>query len=94
MPDSGIRTHAETLEKMKYRVKTTYGSISEGYYQGKPDAPLFGTGQGSGVLPAVCSTLMNTLDWITREHTRFRAPDDPARHSRLIDAFVNDIPCF
>jgi hypothetical protein len=93
MPDNAIRTHAETLEKMKYRVKTTYG-ISEGYYQGKPDAPLFGTGQGSGASPAVWLTLvvimMNTLDRITRERTRFRAPDDPARHSRLIDAFVDD----
>jgi hypothetical protein len=41
MPDNAVRAHAETLAKMKYRVKTTYG-ISDGYYQGQPDAPLFG----------------------------------------------------
>ena len=93
MPDNAVRAHAETLAKMKYRVKTTYG-ISDGYYQGQPDAPLFGTGQGSGASPAVWLSLvvimMNTLDRITRERIRFRAPDDPVRHSRLIDAFVDD----
>jgi hypothetical protein len=93
MPTNAIRVHSETLANMKYKVKTTFG-VSEGYYTGQPDAPLYGTGQGSGASPAVWLTLavilMNTLDRITRERIWFRAPDDPLTHSRLIDAFVDD----
>ena len=93
MPSNAIRVHSDTLENMKYRVKTIFG-VSDCHYNGAPDAPLYGTGQGSGASPAVWLTLvvilMNTLDRITRERIRFRAPDDPLMHSRLIDAFVND----
>ena len=93
MPDNAIRLHADTLEGMKYKVKTTFGT-SEKFYTGEPGAPLFGTGQGSGASPAVWLTLvvvlMNTLDRITRERITFRSPDAPDHHNRLIDAFVDD----
>ena len=93
MPDNAIRVHANTLEGMKYKVKTAFGT-SEAYYMSRPKEPLFGTGQGSGASPAVWLTLvvvlMNTLDRITRERIHFRSPDAPDHHKRLTDAFVDD----
>ena len=93
MPANAIQVHANTLMNMKYQVKTAHG-ISNDSYSGTTEKPLFGTGQGSGASPAVWLTLvvvlMNTLDRITKERTRFRSPDSPSRHERLIDAFVDD----
>jgi hypothetical protein len=93
MPTNAINLHANTLLNMQYKVKTAFG-VSEDYYSGTPEQPLFGTGQGSGASPAVWLTLivvlMNTLDRLTQERTRFRSPDSPTRHERLIDAFVDD----
>jgi hypothetical protein len=93
MPDNAVWVHANTLEQMKYKVKTAFGS-SDASYTGKPGEPLFGTGQGSEASPAVWLTLvvvlMNTLDRITQERISFRSPDAPDHHNRLIDAFVDD----
>jgi len=93
MPDNAVRIHADTLKNMHYKVKTVFG-ISNDSYTGEPRQPLFGTGQGSGASPAVWLTLvvvlMNTLDRLTKERTRFRSPDSPMHHKRLIDAFVDD----
>ena len=93
MPANAISLHANTLHHMQYRVKTAFG-ISQDYYTGTPTEPLFGTGQGSGASPAVWLSLvivlMNTLDRLTRERTRFKSPDSPMHHTRLIDAFVDD----
>jgi hypothetical protein len=78
---------------MKYTVKTIHG-ISEANYKGTTFEPLFGTGQGSGASPAVWLTLvvilMNTLDRVIPERMSFTAPDSDMKHSRLIDAFVDD----
>ena len=64
MPENALSVHGETLQQMKYKVKTAYG-ISDEWYQGTIPEPLFGTGQGSGASPAVWLTLvvilMNTL---------------------------------
>ena len=57
MPDNAIKTYADSLEFMRYVVKTMYG-ISEENYTGTPFEPLFGTGQGSGASPAVWLTLI------------------------------------
>lgn len=93
MPGNAVNTHATTLLNMQYSVKTTFG-ISQESYSGTASKPLFGTGQGSGASPAVWLTLvvvlMNTLDRITKERLRFRSPDSPIHHARLIDAFVDD----
>ena len=93
MPDNAIKTHADALRLMKYTVKTIFG-ISEDNYHGTPFAPLFGTGQGSGASPAVWLTLvvilMNTLERIIPERMEFQSPDTATRHTRLIDAFVDD----
>jgi hypothetical protein len=84
MPENAIKVHANTLHKMKYRVKTFYG-VSDDWYQGTVDAPLFGTGQGSGAYPAVWLTLvvilMNTLDRVIPHRIRFRSPDDNYSHA-------------
>jgi hypothetical protein len=83
---------ADTLEKMKYSVKTAFG-VSQEQYSGQHGKPLFGTGQGSGASPAVWLTLvvilMNTLDRVTRERIRFRSPDSRMLHQRLTDAYVD-----
>jgi hypothetical protein len=46
MPDNAIRTHAVSLQLMKYIVKTAHG-ISDDNFKGMVFSPLFGTGQGS-----------------------------------------------
>ena len=93
MPDQSIRIHAETLQKMEYAVKTQFGT-STGTYTGSKEEPLFGTGQGSGASPAAWLSLvvilMNTMDKLISERVSFQSPDNAERHSRLIDAFVDD----
>lgn len=74
MPTNAISTHAKCLQHMKYSVKTHHG-ISLETYQGTPQSPLFGTGQGSGASPAVwltlVVTLMHTLDRLTEHRMEF-----------------------
>ena len=93
MSEDAIRIHAETLEKMKYSVKTQFGTSLESY-EGTKTEPLFGTGQGSGASPAAWLSLvvliMNTMDRIVSERVRFESPDSVMKHTRLIDAFVDD----
>jgi hypothetical protein len=93
MPKHAVQTHADSLQLMKYSVKTAHG-ISEENYHGTPFSPLFGTGQGSGASPAVWLTLvvvlMNALDRMIPERMQFQSPDSILWHSRLIDAFVDD----
>jgi hypothetical protein len=93
MPENAINTHADSLQFMRYAVKTIYG-ISEDNYIGTPFEPLFGTGQGSGASSAIWLTLMvllmDTLDRIIPERTTFESPDSAIKHSRLVDAFVDD----
>ena len=91
MPGNAGSTHSEALQFMRYTVKTVHG-VSEDSYQGTPFAPLFGTGQGSGASPAAWLSLvvilMATLDRLVRERMDFSSPH--FKHSRLIDAFVDD----
>ena len=93
MPENAVRTHASCLQFMKYMVKTIHG-ISEDNYTGTPFSPLFGTGQGSGASPAVWLTLvvilMNTLERVIPDRMNFQSPVSSQKHSRLIDAFVDD----
>jgi hypothetical protein len=93
MPVEAVTLHADTLHHMKYRVKTVYG-ISDDHYTGTVDKPLFGTGQGSGASPAIWLSLvvilMHTLDRLIPDRIQFCSPDNTYRHSRLIDAFVDD----
>ena len=94
MPIKAVRTHAQSLELMRYTVKTVYG-VSDTSYTGTPFAPLFGTCQGSGASPAVWLTvvvavLLNTLERVCPLRMSFRSPDGVNVHSRLVDAFVDD----
>ena len=94
MPDHSVSTHANCLRLMQYTVKTIHG-VSEDNYHGTPFEPLFGTGQSSGASPAVWLSLvvilMNTLDRVIPSRMQFESPDSMITHSRLIDAFVDDI---
>jgi hypothetical protein len=78
---------------MRYSVKTHYG-VTEDYYTGTPFEPLFGTGQGSGASPAAWLTLvvviMNTIDKVIADRTSFESIDGIYKHSRLMDAYVDD----
>jgi len=93
MPENALSVHGETLQQMRYKVKTAFG-ISDECYHGTPSEPLFGTGQGSGASPAVWLTLvvvlMNTLERIIKERIFFTSPDTGYKHSRILDAFVDD----
>lgn len=93
MPENALHIHAGTLQNMRYRVKTTYG-LSEHSYQGTSESPLYGTGQGSGASPAVWLTLvvilMNTLERLICDRITFHSPDSKDRHTRILDAFVDD----
>lgn len=61
MPCNAIRLHVKALQFMKYSILKTMHGISETNYHGTAFAPLFGTGQGSGVSPAVWLTLIVLL---------------------------------
>jgi hypothetical protein len=93
MPANAIRLHAEALQFMRYTVKTVYG-VSESNYHGTPFAPLFGTGQGSGALPAVWLSLvvflLHTFDRIVPHRMNFSPIACGRTHSRSSDAFVDD----
>ena len=89
-----IQTHAEALEFMPYTVKRVHG-ISESNYQKTDFAPLYGTGQESGVSPGVWLTLvvilLNTLDRLMPDRINFQPLLDSGRsHQHLVDAFVDD----
>ena len=93
MPENAVVLHGETLQNMQYKVKTIHG-VSDAAYHGTLAEPLFGTGQGSGASPAVWLTLvvilMNTLERIITERIYFASPDTSYKHSRILDAFVDD----
>jgi DNA-binding transcriptional MerR regulator len=93
MSEASVRIHADTLERMEYSVKTSFG-ISEKSYSGTIKEPLFGTGQGSGASPAAWLSLvvllMNTMDRVVHQRVSFSSPDSKMDHTRLIDAFVDD----
>jgi hypothetical protein len=93
MPANAIRSHAETLQFMRYSVKTHYG-VTKDSYTGTPFEPLFGTGQGSGASPAAWLSLvvviMNTIDKVISDRMRFTSIDGSCTHSRLMDAYVDD----
>jgi hypothetical protein len=93
MPANAIRSHAETLQYMRYSVKTHYG-VTKDSYTGTPFEPLFGTGQGSGASPAAWLSLvvviMNTIDKVISHRMQFTSIDGTTTHSRLMDAYVDD----
>jgi hypothetical protein len=93
MPPSAIATHAGTLHKMQYAIKSAFG-VSEGYVQSSPGAFLFGTGQGSGASPAVWLTistvLLATLSDLVPRGMRYSSPNKKCTVERHSDAFVDD----
>jgi hypothetical protein len=94
MPKNAIRSHANnSLELMKYSVKTVYG-ISDTTYSGTPVEPLFGTGQGSGASPAVWLTLvvvlLNTLYRIVPDRMSFRSADGTSISTVVARSFFKE----
>ncbi len=93
MPTPAISTHAGVLAAMEYSLKTTFG-ISSQSIQGSPEIPLFGTGQGSGVSPAVwlsiSTILLQALQSLIPRGMVFTSPTGFQLVSRHSDAFVND----
>jgi hypothetical protein len=97
MPEHAIQCQAETLRRMRYSVKHTYGT-SQQEYTGSPTEPLFGTGQGSGASPAIWLGLvvivLNALDRISDEDEipglDFADPCNDVRTKWRVGAFVDD----
>ncbi len=97
MPSHAIKCQAETLRKMKYSVKHSYG-VSDTYYESTDKEPLFGTGQGSGASPAICLgvvvILLNALDRISAEENipglEFSDPWNEYSENWRVGAFVDD----
>ena len=93
IPDCAVKTHADSLQPMKYTVQTAHG-ISEENYHDTLFFPPFGTGRSSGASPAVWPTmvvvLMNTLDCMIPERMQFESLDLILCHSRFIYAFVGN----
>ena len=84
MPPNAIKTHAETLESMKYKVKTAFG-ISEDSYSGELGKPLFWhrarQRRLSGSLANPCRD--------THEHTR---SNNTRTHNSSIARLLNATP--
>jgi hypothetical protein len=97
MPSLAIKCQAETLRKMKYSVKHSYG-VSDSYYESTDKEPLFGTGQGSGASPAiwlgVVVILLNALDRISAEENipglEFSDPWNEYSENWRVGAFVDE----
>ena len=92
------RCQAETLRKMKYSVKHAFGT-STSYYTSSDDAPLFGTGHGSGASPVIwlgvaVILLSNSLDHISTEDNipglAFSDPWNDFSEQWRVGAFVDD----
>jgi hypothetical protein len=97
MPQSAIRTQAESLRLMRYAIKHAH-SISEDDYQGTIFEPLYGTGQGSGSSPAIwlgfVVILLNAFDRIAAEDNitgfEFEDPWNEFAAAWYVGAFVDD----
>jgi hypothetical protein len=50
-PPEAVRTHATTLEKARYHLKSKHG-ISTNYYSHSERTPIYGNGQGAGDSPS------------------------------------------
>ncbi|KAI2491084.1 hypothetical protein MHU86_23466 [Fragilaria crotonensis] len=91
MPINAVRSHAQSLELMRYMVKTVYGCrripIQVLHL-------LLFLVQGKAGIPAVWLTLvvilLNTLERVSPLRMSFRSSDGVNTHSRLVDAFVDD----
>ena len=60
VPKEVTASNARTLEKASYHVRTDFGMASEGYPHTE-EAPISGTGQGSGISPAIRCFLSSLL---------------------------------
>jgi hypothetical protein len=97
MTAHATRCQAATLRKMKYSVKHAFGTSSL-HYTSSDDAPLFGTGQGSGASPAiwlgVVVILLNSLDRISSEDNipglAFSDPWNDFSEQWRVGAFVDN----
>ena len=52
--------NSRTLERTKYRIKTSAG-ISDDWYEHNTNNPIYGTGQGSGNSPQIWNFICTTL---------------------------------
>jgi hypothetical protein len=82
---------------MRYAIKHAYG-VSEDEYQGTILEPLFGTGQGSGLSPAIwlglVVILLNAFDRLAAEEKitgfEFEDPWNEIAAAWHVGAFVDD----
>lgn len=81
-----------TFDETKHYIKTAHG-LSEAFYEGTKEVPLYGAGQGTTVGPffwlLIFSIMMEAFDPQLRGMT-FMSPCRTIRTERLGDAFVDD----
>jgi hypothetical protein len=92
MTAHATRCQAATLRQMKYSVKHAFGT-STLHYTGSDDAPLFGTGQGSGASPAIWLGVVVILRISSEDNIPGLAFSDPWNdfsEQWRVGAFVDD----
>eukprot|EP00957_Ditylum_brightwellii_P165944 12634926-Ditylum_brightwellii.AAC.1 len=88
-----IFVHATTLEKSKYRLKTTLG-VSDGYYSHCKTFPTYGSGQGTTNSPQTWLVISSTVCNIYKQSANgaeFDSPDQDTNIRLAILGFVDDV---
>jgi hypothetical protein len=92
IPEAIVHLIGNTLEKIRYRIKTKIG-ISKKYYQHSATAPIYGTGQGSTGSPCfwllTSIILFNIMSEIAHGLT-FTDPQGFDKLQHTMEAFVDD----
>jgi hypothetical protein len=69
VPQPAVQSNVCTLEQAQYKLRTELG-LSDTYYSHTPEAPIYGTGQGSGNSPMTwCFSRAYCLTVMKRKHT-------------------------
>jgi hypothetical protein len=87
-----VFVHAKTLAQTKYKLKTSLG-ISDDFYKHCQAFPIYGTGQGSGNLPAIWCIVSSVLFSCHQDKAHgafFCTPNKQTSVSLSMIGFVDD----
>ena len=92
IPLKVCKTHAETLERMKYRIITAIGESNQSYSHSKL-TPIHGTGQGSSASPSIWLMISSILIYILKDNQqgmRMTSVDKQMILQQVREGFVDD----